>query len=83
MFNEFWTSNFDLYWSLALQILCIRVRLLEGKHFLQHIVISFSKKMNFCSILCKSVSSYFSLTKVLGRETSQDGDKHKDQNKIR
>ena len=39
--------------------------------------------MNFCSILYKSISSYFSLIKVLGRQASQYGDKHKDQDKIR
>ena len=30
MFNGFWTSNFDFYWSLALQFSCITVRLSEG-----------------------------------------------------
>ena len=39
--------------------------------------------MNFCSILCKSISSYFSLIKVLDRQANQYGDKHKDQDKIR
>ena len=29
MFNGFWTSNFDFYWSLALQFSCIMVRLSE------------------------------------------------------
>ena len=31
MFNGFWTSNFDFYWSLALQFSCIMVRLSEGR----------------------------------------------------
>ena len=31
MFNGFWTSNFDFYWSLALQFSYITVRLPKGR----------------------------------------------------
>ena len=32
MFNGFLTSTFDFYWSLALQLSCIMVRLSEGRY---------------------------------------------------
>ena len=31
IFNGFWTSNFDFYWSLALQFSCVMVRLSESR----------------------------------------------------
>ena len=66
MFNGFWTSNFDFYWSLALQFSCITVRLSEGRVFFAGVLISFSKKWTSLVFCVDQLSSYFSLLKVLG-----------------
>ena len=52
--------------SLPLQFSCITVRLSESSFLFAIAGDQFQQKMNFCSILCRSVSSNFSLLKVIG-----------------
>ena len=44
MLNEFLTSTFDFYWSLALQFSHLTVRLSEGRFLFLVLAISFNKK---------------------------------------
>ena len=54
-----------LYCSLALQLSCISLRLSDGM-FLSFANDYFQWRINFCSVLWRPVSLYFSLLSVLG-----------------
>ena len=57
-------SIFVIYWSLALQLLCITVRLSDGMFLF--LLASKQQKINFSSVLWRPVSLTFSLLRLLG-----------------